>query len=161
MLAKANPRHRVTGLDLSPAFIRSARTRSVHAGVSDRVEFLCCDLAVVREKFDLVVSTCSLHHWRYPVRMLRTMAGLLNVGGRVWLLDDSGDVSIELQKEWTRRVEASFDAGSAFRTVFGFECRHLAYTQTEVRDLCRNAGLDVRDFSTRDVFFTARCVPIK
>jgi SAM-dependent methyltransferase len=159
LLAKGNPRHRVTGLDLSSTCIRSAKARATQANVSGRVEFLRGDLAEVRGRFDLVVSTCSLHHWRYPVRMLRVMVGLLNAGGKIWLLDDSGDVSAEVRGQWVRKVEASFDAGIPFRTVFGFESRHLAYTEAEIRDLCRTAGLEVNDFRIKDVFFTAKCAP--
>ena len=157
LLTQANRRHHVTGLDLSRACIRSAQARANQAGVSERVRWVCGEVGELRDTFDLVVSTCSLHHWRYPGRMLRSMARRLNEGGQIWLLDDSGDASGSARSAWVRKVEASFDAGILFRTVFNFESRWLAYTEAEIRSLCSAAGLRVSDFRLRDVFFLAKC----
>lgn len=156
LLASRNPRCRVTGVDLAPACIRAARRRAAAAGVSDRVDFVCGDVSAARGPFDLVVSTCSMHHWRYPRRELAGIARALTPSGCVWLLDDSADATDEERREWVRRVERAFDAGRLFRTVFMFESRHLAYGEHEVRALAKAAGLRVDRLARRDVFFVAR-----
>jgi len=159
LLAQTNRYHHITGLDLSRSCIRSAKARADQAGVSERVRFLRGEVSDLRDRFDLIVSTCSLHHWRYPAQMLRSMASLLNGTGRIWLLDDSGDVSEDARREWVNRVEASFDAGILFRTVFNFESRHLAYKEKEIRSLLDEAGLQLSEFRISNVFFLAKCTP--
>lgn len=159
LLARGNKHSQIIGLDLSRECIRLAQAKADQAGLSERVNFLCREISDVGDRFDLVVSTCSLHHWRYPIQMLRNMANLLNGNGQIWLLDDSGDVSEDARKAWLNRVESSFDAGMFFRTVFNFESRHLSYKETEIRSLCDEVGLQIYDFRIRDVFFLTKCSP--
>ena len=159
MLARSNPRHQICGLDISSTCLRSAEARAETAGVSGRVRFVRAEVRDLRDRFDLVVSTCSLHHWRYPVRMLKGMAGLLADAGQLWLMDDFGDVSEDARRAWVQRVEASFAAGLLFRSVFNFESRHLAYREKEIRPLCDQAGLHIAGFRMKDVYFLAKCVP--
>lgn len=160
LLAQENPRHHITALDLSPACIRAARARALQAGVDARVRFVRDEVSALQGKFDLVVSTCSLHHWRHPAQVLKNMAGLLNAAGQIWLLDDSCDVSEEDRSMWVRKVESAFDAGILFRTVFNFESRHLAYREAEIRSLCDQAALQISSFRIRDVFFLVKCRPL-
>lgn len=157
LLAQGNPNHQVTGLDLSRSFIQRAQVNADKAGVSQRVKFINGNISEVRDKFDLIVSTCSLHHWRHPTAMLKGMTHLLTEAGQIWLLDDFGDASEDARKDWVRKVEASFNAGSLFRLVFNFESKHLAYNESEFRSLCEQAGLLLSEFRTRDVFFLAKC----
>lgn len=157
LLAQGNPRHQITGLDLSRSALRRAQARVASAGVSARVRFVHGGLSSVRGNFDLIVSTCSLHHWRHPGAVLNGMAGLMAAGGQLWLMDDYGDSSEEERRKWVLRVEAAFDAGSIFRRVFNFESRHLAYGEKEVRALCERAALRITEFQVREVFFLAKC----
>ena len=157
LLARGNGRFRITGLDLSGASIRRAQAHAERAGVSRNIRFIHGGISDIHDRYDLVVSTCSLHHWRSPVRMLRGMGDLLAHSGRLWIMDDSGDAAASERREWVRRVEGAFDAGFLFRTVFNFEIRHLAYREHEIRALCRRARLQVLDFRRRDVFFVADC----
>ncbi len=152
LLAKQNKSYHIMGLDLSRDCIRFAQANAEQNGVSERIRFIQGEVAQLRDTFDLVISTCSLHHWRYPAQMLKNMARLLDDTGQVWLLDDFGDVSEDARKAWIERVEATFDAGILFRTIFRFESRWLAYNERDVRLLCEEAGLQVTDFQVRDVF---------
>ena len=156
LLATRNPRWHVTAVDLAPACIRAARARAERAGVAERVSFVCGNAAAVNDRFDLVVSTCSLHHWRYPRRELARMAVLLKPAGQIWVLDDAAEATAAARHAWVLRVEGAFDAGRLFRTVFLFESRHLAYRERELRRLAQRAGLEVRSWQQRDVFFLAK-----
>ena len=159
LLARGNERHHVTGLDLSRSFLRRAAARANEAGMGQRVTFFHGRVEAVEDRFDLIVSTCSLHHWRHPAAMLKAMAGRLKDAGQIWLMDDAGDASEDARRDWVRRVEASFDAGILFKTVFTFESGHLAYNETEIHALCDEAGLRISDFRIRGVFFLAKCRP--
>jgi len=159
MLAQANPAYRIVGVDLSEAVLRAARRRAAGAGVSERVQFRRVDIekdASDLPRADLAISACSLHHWRYPVRMLRAISNLLKPGGRIWILDDFGEISSEARRTWVERVERAANAGWAFRTVFRFESRYLAYTRSEFEAICGESALELVEFKYRDVFFLAK-----
>ncbi len=158
LLAKANPHYTLIGVDLSRKCVEMGRLRAEGAGLGKRVRF--CEMDILRdvgmdESFDLVISTCSLHHWRWPVRMLRAAAGLLNEDGRIWIIDESADAKRDARREWMRRVESSGRPLWLFRTVFSFELKHLAYSRQEIETLCHRAGLRILDYVTREVFFQA------
>ena len=164
MLAQGNSGYRVTGIDLSETGLRLAREQAVRAAVADRVQFVRANIEKGSPELraaDLVVSTCSLHHWRHPVRMLRGAARLLKENGEIWLVDDFAEVANEARRRWVARVESAAHAGWLFRTVFQFESRFLAYSRTEIETMCRRAGLCIVEFRTRDVFFQARILPVR
>ena len=63
LLAKLGAR--VTGIDISPRSIESARKRAATNGVSDRVEFVCSPIeeaVIPRSAFDVIWGDCVLHH---------------------------------------------------------------------------------------------------
>jgi len=159
MLAQGKANYRIIGVDLSRACLRVARRRAAKAGVADRVSFVranlvkgACDLPPA----DLAVSTCSLHHWRWPVRVLRATARLLKPSGEIWLMDDFSEASDGARRQWVERVEKTANPGWLFRTVFWFENRFLAYSRDELAAMVTKAGLELIEFKTRDVFFIAR-----
>jgi SAM-dependent methyltransferase len=89
-LAEEAPGVRVTGLDLSPEMVRRAGALVASAGVSDRVAFQVGDVASLPfpdVRFDAVVSTLSLHHWRDPARGLAEIHRVLRPGGVALVYD--------------------------------------------------------------------------
>jgi len=158
-LARACPGCRVTGVDLSEGCLRVARAKAEASGVADRVAFVRANLEATglpEASADLVVSACSLHHWRRPARVLRELARLLKPGAEIWLWDDAADARDEDRAAWTALVERKARAGFLFRFVFGFEIGHLAYSRGELADLGAAAGLRVGAFELHGVFFLAR-----
>ena len=161
MLARVDPALRVTGIDLSERCLQAARANADRAGVADRVRFMRADLSRERISFgpfDCAVSTCSLHHWRYPTRMLRGIARCLKHSGNVRILDDSPEVDGAARRAWIDRVAQAAGASRLFRMVFQFESRLLAYSRSELEPLCRAVGLEIREYRIRDVFFEATLV---
>lgn len=159
MLARANPQYRIIGMDLSEECLCKARQNAKDAGVSDRVRFMRINLGAGNADLpaaDLAVSTCSLHHWRHPDRMLRAISNLLKPSGQIWIMDDFGDASNDARRDWIERVENAAHAGWLFPAVFQFESRHLAYKKSEFENICHRAGLRLLSFESRDVFFIAR-----
>lgn len=159
MLARVNPEYRIIGVDLSEACLCKGRQSAKDAGVSDRVRFIKVDLEAGNADLpaaDLVVSTCSLHHWRHPDRMLRAISNLLKPSGEIWIMDDFGEASNDARKNWIERVENAAHAGRLFQTVFRFESKYLAYSKSEFENICHRAGLRLLAFESRDVFFIAK-----
>lgn len=158
MLAKNNKKYDLTAIDLSEKCLEIARSKAASADVSSQVNSACVDLLRDNwnvEPFDLIISTCSLHHWRRPVSILAQAQQLMADNGEIWILDDFADVSSEDRANWIKKVEDTCKPGWLFRTVFSFESKFLAYSHSEIADLCKKAGFSLSDFSARDVFFVA------
>lgn len=159
MLAQNNKNYQITAIDLSGECLEIAQAKAVSAGVDSQINFTLIDLMNDNWKaksFDLIVSTCSMHHWRNPVGILTKARQLLADNGEIWILDDLAGVAIEARKEWIKKVECACNAGWLFRTVFSFESRHLAYSYSEIEKICRKIGLSIISFSNEEVFFIAQ-----
>jgi 2-polyprenyl-3-methyl-5-hydroxy-6-metoxy-1,4-benzoquinol methylase len=162
MLASARDSYDVTGVDLSDAYLSVARAKAEQAGVSGRVRFERISITEAQwhtEPFDLIISTCSLHHWRRPTRILAAAARLLNSDGQIWIIDDAAEATREARRYWADRVEEACHAGWLFRVTFMFESRFLAYSRPELEKMCERAGLTLEEYSVREVLFLARTRP--
>ena len=72
----------VTGIDIAPQMAKIAQEK--YADVAN-VQVICGDVEehVFDRKFDRVVVYNAFPHFPYPKRLLKTLAGLLKVGGRL------------------------------------------------------------------------------
>jgi len=162
MLTRSNENYEITAVDLSEKCLKIARSKAASARVSSRIDFTCVDLLRDNwntESFDLIISTCSMHHWRQPAKMFSKARQLLADNGEVWILDDLAGVSFEAQAEWIKKVEYACKPRRLFRIVFSFESRFLAYSRIEVEEMCKKAGFSLMVFSTEGVFFIAQMTP--
>lgn len=81
-------------------------------------------------RFDLIVSTFAVHHFRHPVRELRQLAKLVRPGGRVVLYDHC--VDLDSEAAIAKGVQSLF--GEYFAVLKGgYHKRH--YTLDEMQDL--------------------------
>lgn len=81
---------RVVGVDVSPTVIEVAKETAATAGVSDRVEFQCRDLAegLPDGPFDLVTASFFHSPVDFPrEQVLRATASRLTVGGVLLIID--------------------------------------------------------------------------
>ena len=157
LLADALESCRIVGIDLSRPCLQVARERVAGAHLGDRVSFLRVDLTSCGwrlEPFDLILSTCSLHHWRRPALMLAAARRLLAPNGRLWIMDDFAGASADDRRRWVQLVESRCQPGWVFRWVFRFESCFLTYSRQELEELLVPADLEATTFSTREVFFT-------
>lgn len=93
----------VVGIDLSVDMIHIARENALKAGVQDRVKFLvqnASSLEFPERRFDLVVSTGSLHHWKKAVGALNEIYRVLERGGEAWIYDLNAEPSMEEIREF-------------------------------------------------------------
>lgn len=159
MLARSNENYEITAVDLSEKCLKIARSKAASAKAGSRIAFTCVDLLQNNwntESFDLIISTCSMHHWRRPVKMLSEAQQLLAENGEVWILDDLAGVSVEAQAEWIKKVERACKPKWLFRIVFSFESRFLAYSCIEVEEMCKKVGFSLTTFSTEGTFSIAQ-----
>jgi SAM-dependent methyltransferase len=113
-IAHAYPKAHVDGIDLDEASIARAQELLPGSGVEDRVVFHHADAADpgFAGAYDLVTIFEALHDMSYPVKVLRTLRGLLVEGGSVIVGDE-------------RTAERfSLDAGPIERLYYGFSVLH-------------------------------------
>lgn len=163
MLAMANRNLSIVGIDLSRRCLALAAQHAYETGVSGRVAFERVDVENDEwniEPFDLIISTCSLHHWRHPANVLRAARMLLRQNGSIWILDDAAEATDEQRKLWIARVQKAAGNRLLFRIVYTFESRFLAYSREELILLGRLAGLRLTEWAILESpFFIAKFEP--
>lgn len=160
MLALADRNLRVVGVDLSDKCLSVAAQHAQKAGAANRVMFERVDVETDQwrpEPFDLVVSTCSLHHWRRPVEVLKSARRLLKPAGMIWLLDDAAEATARQRGDWIARVRRVTGPRLLFRAVYRFESRFLAYSRDELELLGKSAALRLAEWRMLHTpFFVAK-----
>jgi ubiquinone/menaquinone biosynthesis C-methylase UbiE len=147
----------IAGLDLSFACLSTGSRTARNKGI--KAAYIQADLErspLKRGTVDLIVSTCSLHHWRRPVKVLREMSALLKPGGLILLMDMAADAPIEASRDWIRKVTSCAHSSSLFRIVFPFERKFLSYSLDEVRQMCEAAGVQVEELRLAGAFMAVR-----
>lgn len=87
--------YNVTGLDISPALISMAWERvarlpyQVDSATRTRCRFIVQDIesAPLKEKFDAIICYDSLHHFDDENAVLRHLAAMLDIGGRLFVME--------------------------------------------------------------------------
>jgi ubiquinone/menaquinone biosynthesis C-methylase UbiE len=96
-LAQSYPAVRVTGIDISAAFVEIANENSRREGVADRVTFTLGDAAEMKDladnSFDAVFSYQSFHYWDPPECVLNQIARVLKPSGVFCIGDDRRDMN--------------------------------------------------------------------
>ena len=93
----------VTMVDISPAMIRQFNERCQRGGRSIDAE--CVDVvgyfeaSTADDKFDLIVFSSALHHFRYPDQIIGPAMGLLEPGG---IIVTVADPTRRVQARWFR-----------------------------------------------------------
>jgi SAM-dependent methyltransferase len=97
-LALSHPLARVTGIDVSAAFVEIANENSRREGVGDRAVFVVGDATQLNgladRTFDVVCSYQSLHYWDPPERALDQIARVLKPSGVFCIGDDRRDMNL-------------------------------------------------------------------
>ena len=95
-LARAFPRSRFTGFDLSEEAVGSARGEAYHLGLKNaRFEVRDVTRLGERERFDLVTAFDAIHDQARPALVLRGIADALRPGGTFLMQDIRGSRHVE------------------------------------------------------------------
>lgn len=115
------------GVDLSVEMLQQAQRR-----LAPGARLAAADvhhLPFADARFDIVVSTSSLHHWGSPARALAEAVRVLRPGGRFVLTDWNGDhLPLRILARFVRLIEPSIRA---------------TYRSDQARGLLESAGLVV------------------
>ena len=142
IMADRYPQAELNALELSPDMISIAQSVVAERHHPSRVRFICGSVDDRRllaglGKFDLVISTFSLHHWEDPVRSLQTMVRVLKEGGRMMLHD-------------LKRVGWLYLL--PFRNGFIASVR-AAYRRKEIKEMMQQAGIERYHITTPFPYF--------
>jgi ubiquinone/menaquinone biosynthesis C-methylase UbiE len=140
-LAQSHPAVRVTGIDISAAFVEIANENSRREGVADRVTFILGNAAEMKgftdSSFDAVVSFQSLHYWDPPERALDEIARVLKPSGVVCIGDDRRDM------KWQGKLQVLLGRFLLSRRIGSVWARSVVgcLTPAEAVDALQRSGL--------------------
>jgi ubiquinone/menaquinone biosynthesis C-methylase UbiE len=125
----------VVGLDLTPALLARAvkSVGEVNAAAGTVSAFACGDgtrMPFADGTFDLAICGYSIHHMLHPARVIRELARVVLVGGRVALTDMAARDGSD--RELHTRIEKARDASHT-----------SALFAVEFREYLQNAGMRV------------------
>jgi len=134
---------RVTGIDLTPAFIEAARVLTRLTGLEERVDFevaSALDMPLADDAFDAAITIHAAMNIKDRAALYREIARVLKPGAPLCVYDvmKKGDGPIAFPVPW-----AESDASS-----------HLT-TPDDMRTLLDDAGFEVREVEDRTEFAVA------
>ncbi|MHA1698731.1 MAG: class I SAM-dependent methyltransferase, partial [Promethearchaeota archaeon] len=89
-IASKFPELDLAGIDLSREILEKARTRSIEAGMENRIEFKigsASRLPFNDNSVDFIVSSLSLHHWKNPEDVFNEFHRVLKDNGKFLVFD--------------------------------------------------------------------------
>jgi ubiquinone/menaquinone biosynthesis C-methylase UbiE len=142
-MAQKAPGLQMTGIDLSEKMLGDARRSTKRIGLEDRVDFRLGNVEEIPfpdQSLDLVISTASLHHWTYPVKVLNEIDRVLKPGGAYYVFDLRRDMTLPFYLLiW---FATQFIVPAALHRVNEpMGSRNASYTVQETADLIRQSRL--------------------
>jgi SAM-dependent methyltransferase len=140
-LAHSRPAVRVTGIDISKAFVDIANENSFQEGVADRVAFTLGSATDMKgfadNSLDAVFSFQSLHYWEPPERAFDEIARVLKPSGVFCIGDDRRDMS------WQGRLTVLVGRHLLSRRIGSVWARSISgcLTPTEAADALERSQL--------------------
>jgi ubiquinone/menaquinone biosynthesis C-methylase UbiE len=101
-LHHCQPNLRLVGIDSSPAMVIKAKQNIAAAGLNKVIEIKkgsAQSIPFPDEHFDIVVSTCSMHHWKQPAVGLNEAYRVLKNGGFTLIYDLVSDTPSSILNE--------------------------------------------------------------
>ncbi len=105
-LHRLYPGLELIGADISPSMVIKARKNMETSGLADEITIIengVTNLAFDDNRFDAVVSTGSIHHWKDPEAGLNEIYRVLKPGGYALVYDLVSDTPSYVKKETARR----------------------------------------------------------
>ncbi|MCL4451334.1 MAG: class I SAM-dependent methyltransferase [Candidatus Thermoplasmatota archaeon] len=95
-IVKALPEVNATGIDPSPFMVKLANKHASREGLGRRMKFMLGSSRDIpgNEKFDVIITTLSFHHWKNRNESVSFLMKRLNAGGVLLIYEISDDGSI-------------------------------------------------------------------
>lgn len=142
-LAQADPKARITAVDLAPAMIERAKLNVAEAGLSDRIRCVQADAkalgtALGNLRFEAIISNSIIHHLADPHPVVADMVARVEPGGALMIRDLARPDDLAALE----RLVEQYAAGESPRARTLFQASlHAALTLAEIRAVAAGAGL--------------------
>jgi ubiquinone/menaquinone biosynthesis C-methylase UbiE len=125
-------RFSITGLDLSPTFVKMASQKAAEAGVNvDFMQGSASNMPLPKESFDFLLCRAAFKNFADPVGALREICRVLKPGGRALIIDLNHDASPD---ETVRAVDGMSLSGfnkTLTKLIFRHFLLRSAYTRAQ------------------------------
>lgn len=126
----------LTGCEISPAMIQTAKKNAKEYGISAQyIQGNGMDMPFQAESFDTVFSNGSLHEWENPQKVFQEIYRVLRKGGRYCITDLRRDVHP------IKSAMAYYSAKPKEMRPGFLTSLHAAYTLSEITELLRHTPL--------------------
>ncbi|HTS77629.1 MAG TPA: class I SAM-dependent methyltransferase [Bryobacteraceae bacterium] len=143
-------RHRVTGLDISPSFVKIGRRNAAQAGVSVAFqEGNASAMPFPSQSFDFILCRAAFKNFAEPVKALEEMYRVLDTNGRALIIDLRGDVPPKQLDAAVNEWKLSGVNTVLTKLTFRFMLLKRAYTTEQFRELLSHTkfqSVDIKEF---------------
>jgi ubiquinone/menaquinone biosynthesis C-methylase UbiE len=150
-LARLGP-YKVSGLDISRAFVRIATENAANAGVA--VDFQHGDAANIPfagDTFDFIVCRAAFKNFGDPQGALREMRRVLKPGGEALIIDMSKDATDEAIDECVEGLKLGAVDALMTRAVFKHSLRKRAYSKADFQRMAAAAAFDITEIAAESI----------
>jgi ubiquinone/menaquinone biosynthesis C-methylase UbiE len=150
-LARLGP-YKVSGLDISRAFVRIAAETAAKAGVA--VEFQQGDAANIPfagDTFDFVVCRAAFKNFSDPHGALREMRRVLKPGGEALIIDMRKDATDEAIDTLVDGMKLGAVDALMTRAVFKHSLRKRAYTKADFERMAAQASFQITEMTAESI----------
>lgn len=101
-LHKQNLHFELVGADISASMVERAKANIQQADLSGQIHVEIADaksMPFADDSFDAVISTGSVHHWKYPLTSINEIYRILKPGGYAFLYDIVSDIPKAVLKQ--------------------------------------------------------------
>ena len=131
----------ITGLDLSPDFVKIAARKAAEAGVKvDFKQGSASSLPFPKESFDFLVCRAAFKNFGDPVGALQEMCRVLRPGGRGLIIDLRRDASKDGISRHVDRMGFTGFNRVVNRQIFKLFLLRSAYTRVELEQMVAQAS---------------------
>ena len=149
MIARQQPEASITGMDISAEMVKIAN-EVIEDDLRERINFVvgdACDKNTLTglDKYDLIFSTFTMHHWPDAAKAIRNLHALLNDKGIIYIYD--------LKRVWWLyyiRSEKGF-----------YKSIRAAYTKKEIDKMMNEIGISNYSVKTVTPFFMQNLIIYK
>lgn len=123
-IAKRAPNLEIIGIDLSKTLIKIARNMARREGVSKSVRFeigSAYDLKFEDSYFDMVISSVTIHHLKYPTKAFNEIYRVLKPDREAWIYDLIRDASLKEAKQTLREMNLPIFPSIILYRFFGLK----------------------------------------
>jgi ubiquinone/menaquinone biosynthesis C-methylase UbiE len=152
-LAKLGP-YRITGLDLSPTFVKMASQKAADAGVNiNFIQGSASNIPLPKESFDFLLCRAAFKNFADPVGALREMCRVLKPGGRAVIIDLKHEASPDEIDRALDQMKSSRFNRVMNKLIFRHFLLKSAYTRTQFEHMLGQTNCSRFEIAESDLGF--------